>query len=105
MSFILKVSNINPPKGEVIQHLIINSQTPQDDVVIEYVDIKIPNGFTITKVDRVLSNIAKKEPELKDYLNIREHRFVERITAEENDRKIKEELDAGSVEPKPERSK
>ena len=93
MSYILKISNANTPADSVIQHLIANHATPQDDVLVEYVDEKIPNGFSITKIDRVLSNVAKKEPELKDFLNIKQYKFAEKITAKENDDKIKEELE------------
>jgi len=102
MSYILKISNANTPEDSVIQHLITNHATPQDDVIVEYVNDKLPNGFSITKIDRVLSNVAKKSPELKDFLNIREYKFVERITAKENDDNIKEELEhrgTGKIKP------
>jgi hypothetical protein len=88
MSYILYISKINPPTQETIDRLIKIHQTPQDDVIVTDYDTKLDNGFKIERIDRV-STPPRTEPELKDYLGIKEYKFATRITAEENDKRIK----------------
>ena len=91
MSYALYISKVNPPKEEVIERLIRIHQTPQDDVTVSRVDEKLDNGFTIVKTDT--SYIPKTgKPELKDYLNIKEHKFATRITAEQNEKNNKRNI-------------
>lgn len=90
MSFILYVSKINPPKQDVIDRLIRIHQTPQDDVMVTDYDSKLDNGFKIERIDKATFP-TKKEPELKDYLGIKEHKFATSITAKQNEEKNKRE--------------
>ena len=90
MGYILQVSKLNRPKQEVIDRLVRIHQTPQDSVIVTEVEDYLENGFKIGKVDRVTLP-KKSEPELKDYLKIKEYKFDTRITAKENDEKIKRE--------------
>lgn len=93
MAYILFVSKVNPPSQAVIDRLIRIHQTPQDDVIVTDYDTKLDNGFMIKKHDKV-SLPPKKEPELKDYLGIKEYKFKERVTAEQNAKRIADKLKA-----------
>lgn len=91
MSYVLYISKVNPPKQDVIDRLIRIHQTEQDDITISNVDEKLENGFSIKRADT--SYIPKTgKPELKDYLNIKEHKFATRITAKQNEENIKRDI-------------
>ena len=91
MSYVLYISKVNPPEEEVIERIIRIHSTPQDDVTVSRVDEKLDNGFTIKKTDTAYIPKTGK-PELKDFLNIKEHKFATRITAKENEQNNKRDI-------------
>ena len=87
MSYIIYISKAKPPSETELDRLVGIHRTDQDDVIVKE-DESIDKGFKVIRVDK--AEIKKSgKPELKDYLGIKEYKFKERITAKENDARIK----------------
>jgi hypothetical protein len=86
--YIIYVSKKKPPSERELERLIGIHQTEQDSVkIVETGDID--NGFTIKKIDH--EDIKKAgQPELKEYLGIKDHKFKVRVTAKDNEQNIKD---------------
>ena len=56
-------------------------KAPNLEVVRKYVDLELPNGFTIAKRDKLLSHLTKNDPELRESLDMPHIRIVAREKA------------------------
>lgn len=82
MSFIIYISKKMPPSERELDRLIGIHQTEQDSVIVKE-DETIQRGFKVVRTDR--TEIKKTEPELKEYLGIKDYKFKTRITASQNE--------------------
>jgi hypothetical protein len=71
---------------EKIDRLIRIHQTPQDPVVVVYTDTKLPDGYTISKFDGLVSHYVKANPEEA------KQKTVQKALHEQNERISKEKF-------------
>ena len=86
MAFIIYVSKDKPPKADELARLVDIHTTPQDTVTVQE-DANLSKGFRIVRSDRT-EVVKSGEPQLKEYLGIKEYKFKTRISAKENAEKI-----------------
>jgi hypothetical protein len=89
MAFIIYVSKDKPPKADEVARLVDIHTTPQDTVTVQE-DANLSKGFRIVRTDRA-EVTGTGQPQLKEYLGIKEYKFKTRITAKENAERIARE--------------
>ena len=82
--FVLTI-DVNGKVGkEKIARLKRIHETPQDPVVVTYTNTKLPDGYTISKFDGLVSHLVKSEPKYAEDKNVKKalHQQKERLSKE-----------------------
>ncbi len=82
--FVLTI-DVNGKVGkEKIARLKRIHETPQDPVVVTYTNTKLPDGYTISKFDGLVSHLVKSEPKYAEDRNVKKalHQQKERLSKE-----------------------